>query len=310
MGAPAVSVTAVRPTTRSGAAVTVRARSRPGPEFASSWRRERLTVEDRVARGRAARRISPRSGHGRWQPAPGRPDPIALLEEQAATRVQELVPIRYGRMLVSPFTFFRGAALIMAADLAGTPRVGRHRAAVRGRPPVELRSVRLARAPDAVRHQRLRRDAARPWEWDVKRLAASFEVDGPRPRVSPRRSARDRDGRRPRVPRPDARGGGMGSLKPGTSTWKRASCWSWCGRRSPSSGSASERPRANRTWSPRRGPGTAPACWPGVPTWSRGAADRRGPADHRADRGARAARPAWEDPDAGDQGVARATGAR
>src|ERR1019366_2122254 len=62
--------------------------------------------------------------HGPWQPATDRPDPIDLLEEQARTRVSDLVPIRYGRMLVSPFTFYRGAASIMAADLASTPRTG------------------------------------------------------------------------------------------------------------------------------------------------------------------------------------------
>ena len=82
--------------------------------FASAWRRQHLTVDQRVARGRLARRHAPRSGHGRWEPATGRPDPVALLEEQAESRVPELVPIRYGRMLVSPFTFYRGAALIMA----------------------------------------------------------------------------------------------------------------------------------------------------------------------------------------------------
>ena len=84
----------------------------------------RLTLDERVARGRAARNECPRSSHGRWEPAGGRLDPIALLEEQAATRLPELVPIRYGRMLASPFTFYRGAALIMASDLAPTPRSG------------------------------------------------------------------------------------------------------------------------------------------------------------------------------------------
>jgi hypothetical protein len=92
--------------------------------FASAWRRAHLTVEERVARGRAARQEAPRSSHGRWEPAADRPDPIALLEEQAQSRVPWLVPIRYGRMLVSPFTFYRGAALIMAADLAVTPQSG------------------------------------------------------------------------------------------------------------------------------------------------------------------------------------------
>ncbi len=66
--------------------------------------------------------MAPRSSHGSWEPAPDRPDPVALLEEQAESRVPELVPIRYGRMLVSPFTFFRGGALILAADLVGSPR--------------------------------------------------------------------------------------------------------------------------------------------------------------------------------------------
>src|SRR4029077_17872120 len=92
--------------------------------YSSSWRRAHLTVDQRVARGRAARRAAPRSVHGQWEPNPDRPDPIALLEEQAATRVPELVPIRYGRMLVSPFTFYRGAAAIMSADLASTPVSG------------------------------------------------------------------------------------------------------------------------------------------------------------------------------------------
>ena len=70
---------------------------------------EHFTVAERAARGKAARAEVPRSSHAEWEPAP-RPDPVDLLEEQAQTRVPELVPIRYGRMLVSPFTFYRGAA--------------------------------------------------------------------------------------------------------------------------------------------------------------------------------------------------------
>src|SRR4029453_11793693 len=85
-----------------------------------------LTPGERVARGKAARNEVPRPSHGRWEPAVNRPDPVGLFEEQAVSRVPELVPIRYGRMLVSPFTFYRGAALIMAADLAATPRSGLH----------------------------------------------------------------------------------------------------------------------------------------------------------------------------------------
>ena len=83
-----------------------------------------LTVAERVARGKAARAEVPRSSHAAFEPSPNAPDPLELLERQAKTRVPELVPIRYGRMLVSPFTFYRGAALIMADDLAATPRSG------------------------------------------------------------------------------------------------------------------------------------------------------------------------------------------
>ena len=78
------------------------------------------SLAERVAAGKASRDRVPRAVHGEWQPAPDRADPVDLLEEQGATRVPELVPIRYGRMLVSPFTFFRGAAYLMAADLGLT----------------------------------------------------------------------------------------------------------------------------------------------------------------------------------------------
>ena len=120
-----------------------------------------LSVSERVARGKAARREVPRSSHAAFEPAAHRLDPVELLERQADTRVPELVPIRYGRMLASPFTFYRGAALIMAADLAADPANGLHRPVLRRRPPLELRPLRLARAPARLRHQRLRRDAAR-----------------------------------------------------------------------------------------------------------------------------------------------------
>ena len=85
---------------------------------------EYVSAKERAERGRAARKATPRRAHADWEPSATRPDPIAILEEQAATRIPELVPIRHGRMLVSPFAFFRGAAAIMAADLAGTPDSG------------------------------------------------------------------------------------------------------------------------------------------------------------------------------------------
>src|SRR5215213_8362752 len=83
-----------------------------------------LTLEERVARGEDARRSTPPSIHAGWHPAPDRPDPLALLEEQNRTREADLIPVRHGRMVVSPFTFYRGTARIMAADLAATPTAG------------------------------------------------------------------------------------------------------------------------------------------------------------------------------------------
>src|ERR1022692_3924017 len=83
-----------------------------------------LTRSERMEAGKKARKEVPRSSHAEWEPFAGRPDPVELLEEQASTRVPELVPIRYGRMSVSPFTFFRGAALLMSSDLAHTPDSG------------------------------------------------------------------------------------------------------------------------------------------------------------------------------------------
>ncbi|HKH31564.1 MAG TPA: DUF2252 family protein, partial [Gaiellaceae bacterium] len=87
---------------------------------------QHFSLEERAARGKAARAEVPRRVHADWEPPPHRPDPVILLGEQDETRVPELVPIRYGRMLVSPFTFYRGAAALMASDLAGGPRSGLH----------------------------------------------------------------------------------------------------------------------------------------------------------------------------------------
>lgn len=84
--------------------------------FASEWRRRRLTPEQRVA--------APRSSHGEWAPSPARADPVELLTRQDADRVPELVPVRHARIAVSPFSFYRGAAAIMAGDLASTPVSG------------------------------------------------------------------------------------------------------------------------------------------------------------------------------------------
>ena len=137
-----------------------------------------LSVAERAARGRAARKEVPRQSHAEFSPGAHRADPVELLESQAVSRVAELVPIRYGRMLVSPFTFYRGAALIMAADLASTPHSGL-RTQLCG--DAHLSNFGMFASPD----RRLVFDIndfdetlPGPWEWDVKRLAVSMEVAG------------------------------------------------------------------------------------------------------------------------------------
>jgi uncharacterized protein (DUF2252 family) len=134
------------------------------------------TAAERAAEGKAARSAARRSSHGSWAPAPGRADPVVLLEAQAASRVPDLVPIRYGRMAASPFAFFRGAAAVMAADLAHTPVSGL-RAQLCG--DAHLSNFGAFAAPD----RRLVFDLddfdetlPGPWEWDLKRLAVSFEI--------------------------------------------------------------------------------------------------------------------------------------
>ncbi len=90
-----------------------------------------LSAEERASRGKVARAEVPRGSHAGFEPSSTRPDPVALLEEQAATRVPELVPIRYGRMLVSPFTFYRGAALDHGRGSGHHAALGSDRAGLR-----------------------------------------------------------------------------------------------------------------------------------------------------------------------------------
>src|SRR5512132_652849 len=137
-----------------------------------------LSPQERAARGKETRAEVPRSLHGEWEPASDRRDPVELLEEQAASRVPELVPIRYGRMLVSPFTFFRGAAYPMAADLADAPRTGLD---VQLCGDAHLSNFGAFAAPDrrlVFSVNDFDETLPGPFEWDVKRLVASFAVAG------------------------------------------------------------------------------------------------------------------------------------
>ncbi|MEU8785417.1 DUF2252 domain-containing protein [Streptomyces sp. NPDC048637] len=136
------------------------------------------TAEERAEQGRALRSEVPRSSHADFQPTAARTDPVDTIERQSALRVPELVPIRYGRMLESPFRFYRGAAAIMAADLATTPSTGL-RTQLCG--DAHLLNFRLLASPE--RHlmfdiNDFDETLPGPWEWDVKRLAASFAIAG------------------------------------------------------------------------------------------------------------------------------------
>jgi uncharacterized protein (DUF2252 family) len=136
-----------------------------------------LTVAERAARGKAARAEVPRSKQAEIE-FPAFRDPIALLEQQSASRLPELVPIRYGRMLASPFAFYRGGALIMASDLARTPSSGL-RAQLCG--DAHLANFGLFGSPErnlVFDINDFDESAPGPWEWDVKRLAASFAIAG------------------------------------------------------------------------------------------------------------------------------------
>ena len=144
--------------------------------MATSRRVAHPSVDDRRARGLEAHDRAPLSSHGRWEPASDRPDPVGLLEDQDATREPDLVPVRHGRMLVSPFTFYRGAAKIMAADLKETPTAG---LTVQLCGDAHLSNFGAFASPE----RRLLFDLndfdetlPGPFEYDVKRMAASFTI--------------------------------------------------------------------------------------------------------------------------------------
>src|SRR4051812_35157714 len=146
-------------------------RKRPAPVI-------HLSVAERVAQGKAARAAVPRSAVAEFERAPSSIDPVGLLEQQATTRVAELVPIRYGRMLTSPFAFFRGAALIMASDLASTPKSGLN---VQACGDAHMSNFGTFGSPERsllFDVNDFDETLPGPWEWDLKRLVASIAVAG------------------------------------------------------------------------------------------------------------------------------------
>src|SRR6202035_2454771 len=149
-----------------------------GVRLAATPRTRRATAQQRRERGRALRSEVPRSTHAIWEPAPSRRDPIVVRQEQEAGRVAELLPIRHRRMMDSPLAFFRGAAAVMAEDLAGTPATG---LGVQACGDAHLLNFGIFATPE----RRLAFDVndfdetlPATFEWDVKRLAASVLLAG------------------------------------------------------------------------------------------------------------------------------------
>jgi uncharacterized protein (DUF2252 family) len=136
------------------------------------------TVAEREAQGKAARERTPRSSHGDWKAAPDRRDPVAILEEQGESRVPELLPIRYGRMASTPFAFFRGAAAVMAADLGKTLTSGLQ---VQLCGDAHLSNFGVFASPEREMLFDINdfdETSPGPFEWDLKRLAASMAIAG------------------------------------------------------------------------------------------------------------------------------------
>ena len=136
----------------------------------------RLSHAERMAKGKALRRIVPRSSHAEFRRARGRPDPVAVLEAQNATRIRELVPVRMARMLTSPFAFLRGSAAVMAGDLAKSPRTNLEVMACG-----DMHLMNFGLFASAERNlifaiNDFDEVLPGPWEWDLKRLAASAAV--------------------------------------------------------------------------------------------------------------------------------------
>src|SRR5215212_8999173 len=148
------------------------------PNLSPGAAQEAASYQQRHERGRAARQVVPRGSHAEWEPAPDRPDPVDLLEAQARDRIPDLIPIRYSRMMASPFAFMRGSAIVMAHDLASTPKTG-IQAQLCG--DTHLLNFGAYASPERALLFDLNdfdETLSGPWEWDVKRLAARFVVAG------------------------------------------------------------------------------------------------------------------------------------
>ena len=137
-----------------------------------------LRLGERMAKGKALREIALRKAQAEWKPPADRPDPVDMLIENSKGRLEELIPIRYGRMMVSPFTFYRGAAAVMAYDLAHTPSTGLSVLADGDCHLMNFGAFATAERKVIFDLNDFDEASFGPWEWDVKRLTASFVVAG------------------------------------------------------------------------------------------------------------------------------------
>ena len=131
---------------------------------------------ERYAMGKSLREKCPRTSHAAWQPAADRPDPVSLVLKADEGRLPELLPLRHGRMVLSPFTFYRGSALAMAVDLAGTPATGVRVQCGGDSHLVNFRGLATPERQVIFAINDLDETLPAPWEWDLKRLAASFVI--------------------------------------------------------------------------------------------------------------------------------------
>ena len=140
--------------------------------------KQQSSPQERAAHGKSLRKLAPRSSHGDWAPAADRPDPLSLLQAQDEGRIQQLLPIKYGRMLASPFAFLRGSATVMASDLASTPVTGLNVVLCGD---AHLSNFGIFATPErnlVFDINDFDETYPGPWEWDLKRLAASAVVAG------------------------------------------------------------------------------------------------------------------------------------
>ena len=154
---------------------------------------DHLTIAERAALGKAARAEVPRASHGEWAPAPDRPDPLELLAAQETTRVPELVPIRHARMAASPFAFYRGAAKVLAADLAAVAHTSLRVQLCGDAHLVNFGGFASPERSLVFDLNDFDETLPGPFEWDVKRLAASIEIAARSRAFRPQDPHQDRD---------------------------------------------------------------------------------------------------------------------